>query len=362
MSVHAVQKFAEYIPSHLATSLVASIKTLSLSPTRLPLHVVPFISQSLRKLRLTFSYHGEPSEQSACVQSMLAAVRAAATLPNSSLEELKLSSHTSDTDLCVAISECLDKHRATISNLNLDLPIDDQVWSSVCSLPCLRAVAVSPFNSSEFGKSARIITMIQELVKAQPLLERFRVSLPALSFAAQEDPDLGRSVIRQLLGLHSLRSVDISASAPILLAEDDVREMGASWPQIRTVRLQPPIVWFAPGLMAETNLSVLPSFLRHLPYLEELDLPWRCDSLSPAEQPNPKPLLRVLEVSGSPAPSLETEQVASYLASVLPPTARVKHDGIMFGGEGKAIWKEIIRRFEGIRNARNQDPTNVPAI
>ncbi|KIO24572.1 hypothetical protein M407DRAFT_26085 [Tulasnella calospora MUT 4182] len=358
VSVHAVQKFVEYIPSHLATSLVTSITTFSVSPTPLPLQVVPFISQSLRKLKLKFSFHTEPSLDSTVFQSMLAAVRAAATLPNSSLEELDLSSHTTDTDLCVVITNCLAKHRSTISKLSLYLLMDHQVWSSIYNLPFLREVAVSPFKSSELGESASIIPMIQELVKAQPLLERFCVSLPASGFGPPEGPDLYGSIIRQLLGLHNLRSVAVYASAFLLLSENDIREMGVSWPHVRAVRLQPHTAWSTPGQLAETDLSTLPSFLRHFPCLEELDLPFRCDSLPPAEQPVLKSVLRVLEVSGSPVPRVDVEQVAAYLASVLPPTTHVKISAFMIGGDARAIWHEIIRRVKVIRDERSQNPTN----
>ncbi|KAG8911191.1 hypothetical protein FRC01_005863 [Tulasnella sp. 417] len=360
MSVRAVKKYADSIPPHLATALVTSLSTFSVSPTPLPLHVVPFISQSLRELCLIFSFLVESTHHSSsvCVRSMVAAVSAAAALPNPSLQYFKLSGHAAGTDLCTAITECLAKHQSTIYKLALDVPIDHQVWRSICNLPFVREVGVTPFSRSELGNSARIIPMLDELVKAKPLLERLRVSLPAAGFGPVEEPDLYRRIIRQLLGLHSLRSVGIYASAPISLSENDVREMGASWPQIRTVRLQAHIAWFTPGQMAETDLCILPHFLRHFPYLEELDLPLRCDNLPRAEQPTTKLLLGVLEVSGSPAPKVDTEQVAAYLASALPPSTRIKGSFILSGGEAKARWEEIIRRYDTIRKADRQSATS----
>ncbi|KIO24573.1 hypothetical protein M407DRAFT_26086 [Tulasnella calospora MUT 4182] len=360
VSVRALKRFNECIPLHLTTSLVASIATYSHTPSPLPRHVVPFISQSVKELVLRFSYSAQPSLDSTVVQSMLAAVGAAAALPNSSLEELELGlpSHTTDTYICVAIAKCLEKHRSTIAKLALNFPIDYQVWSSICNLPRLRELAVSPFHLSELGIYARITPMIQELVRAQPLLERFHISLLASGLEPPEGPDLYRNIIRQLLGLHSLRSIAVYATAPLLLSENDIREMGVSWPHIQAVRLQPRIFWSgAPFQLAETNLSTLASFLRHFPCLKELDLSLRCHSLPPAEQPVLTPVLRVLDVGGSPVPRADIEQVAAYLASVLPPTTHVKSGGFMAGPEVRSVWRQIVQRSSVIQKERSQNPT-----
>ncbi|KAG8944271.1 hypothetical protein FRC04_002067 [Tulasnella sp. 424] len=340
----AIQAFTAWIPSYLIPPPVSSITATLLFHVPATLLAVPFISESLRKLSLTQKCGRDSLCETHCNQSMLDVVSAVAALPNACLEDLTLIGHVTDANLCSAITACLNKHGSTIYKIKTTLPLDHQAWSSVCGLPSLREIDFVPPRSADAGELLpETIAAIQELEKSSPILESLSIRLLSPS-GPGEDPEIFRSLIRQLSEFHNLKSLSISVDAPLSLSEDDVLEMGTSWPGMRVLRLNPEVDWIQGQQMAQSALSLLPNFLRHFPCIEELHVPFCGDSpLPPVERPVPTSRLRVFEVSSSRAPWQDRELVADYLASVLPLTAHIENNYDV------PYWKAVLERFNCIR-------------
>lgn len=343
----AIQAFAAWIPSYLIPPPVSSITATLSFHFPATLLAVPFISESLRKLSLTQNCAWASPCETHCNQSMLGVVNAVAALPNACLEDLTLIGHVSNANLCSAITACLNRHGSTIYKIKTTLPLDHQAWSSVCSLPSLREIDFVPPGWAGSGMLLETIAAIQELEKSNPMLESLSICLLSPS-APREDPEIFRSLIRQLSVFHNLKFLSIGVDAPLSLSEGDVLEMGTSWPRMRVLRLNPQVEWVQPE-MAQSALSLLPNFLRHFPCIEVLNVSFCGDSpLPPVERPVLTSRLRVLEVRNSRAPMQDCELVADYLASVLPLTAHIENNFDFDEGD-VPYWKATIERFNCIR-------------
>ncbi|KAG9036179.1 hypothetical protein FS837_001734 [Tulasnella sp. UAMH 9824] len=344
-SNQAFQAVVDYIPPHLELPRPRSILTLTNSTTAETPQEVPMISQSLRDLTVSQVRLSHDQLEVDCSHYIRAILKAAAMLPHPSLETLSMGCYGSDAALLEAFSACLTKHSSTLSDLTATFPFDDQVWAVIFSLPNLRALDMAPLTTNAPAPSEEILARIRTLVERHPLLKRLKLELSL----PPEEP-LYPQLIRSLMGLRGLETLELRVTAPLLLSEAQVMEMGASWPKIRRLQLSTSVIWSEVGWEIEprTDLSLLPSFLRHIPPLEELCIPLACKQtiVTPSAEQVPVSALQILDVGNSSAPEASQEAVVAYLAAVLPHGALI-HDWSF--GPVRSFWKRVAIDLAAIR-------------
>ncbi|KAG8925347.1 hypothetical protein FRC00_004078 [Tulasnella sp. 408] len=353
-SNQAFQAVVDHIPPHLELPRPRFILTLPHSTTEETPQEVPMISQSLRDLTVSQvrSSSGEPRPD--CSPYIRAIVKAAAMLPYPSLEALDMGCYSSDAALLEAFSTCLIKHSSTLSNLTATFPFDDQVWAAIFSLPNLRALDMAPLPTNAPAPSEDILPRMRTLVERHPLLKslQLELSLPP------EAPVYGQ-LIRSLIGLRGLETLELRVTAPLLLSKAQVREMGASWPKIRRLQLSTSGIWSGVewGIEPQTDLSLIPSFLRHMPHLEELCIPLACKQpiVTPPTEQVPVSALQILDVENSSAPEASQEAVVAYLAAVLPHGAHIRERSF---GPVRSFWKRVAIDLAAIRDPEPEQPSD----
>ncbi|KAG8944269.1 hypothetical protein FRC04_002065 [Tulasnella sp. 424] len=353
VSQKAFQAFVDHIPSHLGLPRPSSIGFFTVIPTdATPLvsQSLPLISQSLKKLRaieICPPSMGSMQDHTVAMQPVVSAV---AMLDKPCLESLEVESFFSDATLLETLNMCLTKHSSKISTLEARLPFDSQTWDSIFGLPTLRTLDIAPFATTAPRPSEEIVSIIRTLVAKQPLLKSFQLNLP-FSRERALDNSLYSQLMHELMGLRNLETLGLYVMGSLSLFESDVREMGASWPKIRNLQFYqngrrsveiPPR-----GITIQNDLSLLPSFLRYLPSLEELHIPFTCNPTLTAPQGRlPAPAFRILDLSASPSPEESHKGVAAYLAAVLPRSAVVQYTG---APDKTRIWVPIIEALESQR-------------
>ncbi|KAG9047321.1 hypothetical protein FS837_002531 [Tulasnella sp. UAMH 9824] len=192
------------------------------------------------------------------------------------------------------------------------------------------------------GMPDEIIPMIRTLVESQPLLKSLQLDL---GLAPHGDPsDSPYSwIIRALMGLQSLETLKLHISLPLYLSESEVREMGASWPRMRILEFWTTSYWMEiprRGAAPQSDLSLVPCFLREIPRLEELHVSFRCNRplQAPEEQP-PASVLRTLNFGRCPLPGASREEVVAYLAAVLPRDTNVQNQNLY--GPSFDFWDKV---------------------
>ncbi|KAG8975539.1 hypothetical protein FRC05_005608 [Tulasnella sp. 425] len=315
------------------------------------------MSQSLRKLSVGEAFTIRSPLGS--VPHIQAVVRATAMLPDPCLESLQVRISIGDATLLEAFNACLAKHSSKISSLTAKLPFDSQTWTLIFNLPALQNLDIAPLSTDVPRPSVEVLSMIQRLVAEQPLLKSLQLDLPIPAEQTQ-DSSLYSQVIQELMGLRNLETLILYVTAPLSLSESEVREMGASWPKIQHLqfrhnRSQRSMRWPPAGIEIQNDLSLLPSFLRHLPSLEELHLLFTCNPPLPAPQGRfPAPVFRILNVGVSPCPKASHENVVAYLAAVLPHAADVRYTRIP--GPGKfSSWRQIVDDLDSKRGRAGRD-------
>ncbi|KAG8899581.1 hypothetical protein FRC01_010453, partial [Tulasnella sp. 417] len=253
-----------------------------------------------------------------------------------------------------ALNACLIKHGSRISRLKLETPFDGRVWVSVLRLSALQELKIAPLAIDELGSLEGVIPMVQALVKGHPQLKRLKLDLPLRGEPFQSESGAGYSrIIRDLMGLQTLETLGLYVTLPLSLTESEVQKMGVSWPKMRILQLYSmsrgplfPETEIAP----QSDLSLLPCFLRGLPRLERLRVPLTCDeSLAVPQEGCTESALQTLEMELCPEPKAGLEQVVSYLAAVLPHTARISAS-VRYDGQ-EEFWTKVARRLSDLRNA-----------
>ncbi|KIO28432.1 hypothetical protein M407DRAFT_22328 [Tulasnella calospora MUT 4182] len=318
ISNQAFQAIVDHIPPHLELPRPRSILTVTTSTTAETPQEVPMISQSLRDLNIR------------------AIVQAAAMLPEASLEALRTGCYCSAAAMLEAFNACLTKHSSILSKLAATFPFDDHVWVAIFSLTNLRDLEIAPLNvNAPAPPSEEIFCKIRTLVERHPLLRSIQLELPL-----PPEESLYPQFIRNLMGLQGLETLKLRVTAPLFLSEAEVREMGASWPKMRNLQLSTSSDWSEWQVEPRTDLSLLPSFLRHLPHLEELHIALACKQSIAAPPPEQVPIsaLQILDVENSPDPEASRGAVVAYLAAVLPHGAHVHDWGF---GPLRSFWRKV---------------------
>ncbi|KAG8911192.1 hypothetical protein FRC01_005864 [Tulasnella sp. 417] len=346
VSNQAFQAILDYIPPNLELPRPKSISKFTTSTTTEIPQEVSMISQSLQYLNVGQAYLFRGSSQPDCSPYIGAILKAAAMLPNPSLETLNVGCYCSNAALAEAFDACLTKHGSRISNLRAALPFHDQAWTSIFNLPNLRALNIAPLDTNALPSSEEILYKIKTMVESSSLSESLELQLPL-----PPSQYLYPQLIRCLLPLRSLQTLKLHVTSPLSLSEAEIRGMGASWPKMRELQLSTSCDW--PGgnqqkMGPRTDLSVLPSILRHFPRLEELSLPFACKQtiVAPPAEQVPASVLKTLNVENSPTPEAEQGAVEAYLAVVLPPGATVRDRSY---GRVTSFWRRVAIRLARTR-------------
>ncbi|KIO24568.1 hypothetical protein M407DRAFT_26081 [Tulasnella calospora MUT 4182] len=283
ISTQCAKDISTYLPSHLSLPRPASITLFTAAPAAETLSVLLLISQSLRRLvlfqvALIFG-NAAPGSLDLMEDTMEDVMKAAAKLDDPCLEELQLLCISGGTAFAEAFKACLKKHAPRITSLMVKFPFDAQVWASVFSLPTLQTLVIAPLKFYELGTPEETIPRIPALVESQPQLKNLELDLPLREEPSQSNSPYSR-IIRDLMGLRNLETLILYISLPLSLTESEVQEMGASWPKMRILQFENKSNWtgiLGHRIAPQSDLSLLPSFLRGLPCLEELRVPFMCD-------------------------------------------------------------------------------------
>ncbi|KIO28430.1 hypothetical protein M407DRAFT_22326 [Tulasnella calospora MUT 4182] len=282
-------------------------------------------------------------------------MKAAAKLDDPCLEELQLLCISGGTAFAEAFKACLKKHAPRITSLMVKFPFDAQVWASVFSLPTLQTLVIAPLKFYELGTPEETIPRIPALVESQPQLKNLELDLPLREEPSQSNSPYSR-IIRDLMGLRNLETLILYISLPLSLTESEVQEMGASWPKMRILQFENKSNWtgiLGHRIAPQSDLSLLPSFLRGMPCLEELRVPFMCDKpLVAAKEGFPASPLRTLDIGECPTPKASPKEMAEHLAVLLPHAARVVYRNVYYGRGG--FWTEVARDLDDLRKQINR--------
>ncbi|KAG8910968.1 hypothetical protein FRC01_006018 [Tulasnella sp. 417] len=363
ISTQCRDNILDYLPPHLSLPCPVSVSLLATAPAAETLMVLPLISQSLRRLtvlQVTFVLVGAaPGFRELMETIMEAVMNAAAQLDEPCLEELKLRSVFGEAAFTEAFNACLVKHSTRLTTLMAKFPFNAQVWATVFSLPALQALDIAPLKFIELATSEEIVPMIQPLVENLLQLKSLELDLPLSEETSQSNSPYSQ-IIHDLMGLRNLETLILHITLPLSLTESEVQEMGESWPKMRILQFDHESNWTGiHGLRfrvaPQSDLSLLPSFLRGLPCLEDLCVPFVCDKpLTAPPEGFPESPLRTLDVGACPKPKLSPEEMTAYLAFVLPQAARVKYRNIYGPGNGGprgGFWALVARELTKLREA-----------
>ncbi|KAG9036180.1 hypothetical protein FS837_001735 [Tulasnella sp. UAMH 9824] len=326
VSNQAFRTIVDHIPPHLELPRPWHIFTLTSSTMAETPQEVSMISQSLRNLLVGPSQVFRDQSQSVLDSSFYirTIVEAAAMLPEPSLETLNVGCYDRNAALLEAFTTCLTKHSSRLSRLTATFPFNDQVWAVISSLPNLRALDIAPLDIRAPALPEETLPKIRTLLEHHLLLRTLHLELP---FPPEES--LYPRFIRNLMGLRGLQTLILHVTSPLFLFEAEVQDMGASWPRMRKLQLSTSGSWSGKvgyNIAPRTDLSLLPSFLSHIPYLKELCIPLACKQSVATPLPSQVPVstLELLDLDNSPTLEASREAVVAYLAAVLPRGAHVR--------------------------------------
>lgn len=351
-----INAIAKHLPLHLSWPRPASVEVYALAPAVETLSVLPLISPSLRRLALCqvtiLLVEGRPGTVVLMEKVVRAVMEAAAKLDHPSLEEFKLRCTFGGTAFVEAFTACLIKHGSTITSLMAKFPFDAQVWTFISGLPALQTLDIAPVKFDQPGASDEIIPRIKPLVESQPQLRSLELDLSLREEPSQSHLPYSR-IIRDLMGLRNLENLILHITLPLSLTESDVQEMRASWPKMRTLQFDNESYWAGVRrleIAPQSDLSLLPYFLRGLPCLEELHVPFICNkSLVAPSEGFPGSALRILNVGRCPKPKASLEEVVKYLSVVLLRAVRVENRNVYDPCEG--FWDKVAHGLDDLREA-----------
>lgn len=267
------------------------------------------------------------------------------------LEELEVCCASSSGAFVKALKACLIKHGSRLARLQIKTPFAERLWASIFNLSTLQTLDIAPFKPNKLGRLEEVIPKIHTLVERQPQLRSLELDLPLYGERSQYRSPYFR-IIREVMGLRNLEMLILRVNLPLSLTESDVQEMGVSWPKMRILALNHRAGdWTAspgPEVAPQTDLSLLPCFIRKLPHLEKLHVPFICDKplTLPQEQCGAS-ALRTLDVGMSPKPEASLEQVVAYFSAVLPHAAQIVSLGRFHCSQ--SFWKEVTQGLSDLR-------------
>ncbi|KAG8931686.1 hypothetical protein FRC01_000962 [Tulasnella sp. 417] len=246
-----------------------------------------------------------------------------------------------------ALPNLIKSHASTISRLSLEVPHNEQLWIATRSLRNLKELSIDfevAWDSEPLSSPKDTVVALGDMTSGTfPKLETFSAFLPPTDFCLEHRRS---EIFKGFARSTQLVSLTLTSSTPIMPYAKEMWHIGQSLHRLETLRID-----IRPLADQEKlgTASSLVSILQVFPHIRHLDTGVICDSIPDTAKTEPHTALEVLDLSWSPAPKARQEDIAAFMRSILPRTARVVHLGErrLFGmSEGEAAWDEVARLID----------------
>ncbi|KAG8903964.1 hypothetical protein FRC01_008911, partial [Tulasnella sp. 417] len=245
ISPKCIQSMSHHLPPQLRWPRPVFIHLNTINSSAAILGVIPLISLSLRKLtwvKSEYPFFNPSPESIHYVQSVIGAL---AECERPCLEEIELNCNSDGATFVDTLKPCLNKHGSRITSFKVYIPFDARVWVSIFDLPALQTLHIAHYKLDELGTLDEIIPMIQKLAERQPQLKRLNLysNLPFREDSESHSNSAYSQLIRDLMGLRNLETLELRVTLPLSLTDSEVQQMGESWPNMRVLELLDKSTW-----------------------------------------------------------------------------------------------------------------------
>ncbi|KAG8931688.1 hypothetical protein FRC01_000964 [Tulasnella sp. 417] len=295
------------------------------------------VSSAIKELYVVEDHHISLDFDDAPVQDLY---RRFGELETPSLESITLKNPLYFSD-SPSLPNLIKRHALTISVLTLNLPYKEQLWAVMQELHNLKHFSIA---FEEFARPQDMVVVLDEMTSGIfPNLETLSVHLQSANIRVEQQ----RIEVFKCIGrLTQLTSLKINSETPIMPYADQMWHVGHSLCQLETLSIDD-----SPSPIELGTSRALISILQSFPHIKRLNTSILCDSVPDTAQAEPHSSLELLDLSWSPVPTARQEDVAGFLRSILPRTARVVHSEEEIWPQMtavKSVWGQIVRLMDEV--------------